>query len=513
MSERGGNHLMSINLDENLKRSASNFQESIAYIYRDKIVTYGELNQQVDQLAAGLSAQGIGKGDGVALILGNSPEFLIAYYGVLRLGAFVVPINPLFTQGEISYILDNSQAKVVIAHVSVEQKLSDVKKQLENLKLVIYTEAENQEWKWEHLMEPSINICGSTYIDGEDLAVILYTSGTTGKPKGAMLTHRNLASNADSISTLLELHENDRVVAVLPMFHVFCMTICLNAPIACGATVLIQPKFSPLDVVSTIRERKATVFAGVPTMYSFINHLPEATAEDFQSIRMCISGGASIPVELLHKFENKYTVCILEGYGLSETAPLVAINPLKGTRKPGSIGLNIPAVQSKVVDEFGKELPRGEVGELIVQGPNVMKGYLGMPEATAAAFKDGWFYTGDLATMDVEGYIYIVDRKKDMIIVGGYNVYPREVEEVLYQHPAVVEAAVIGFPDGEYGESVKAFVVVKDEQITMNDIIRFCQDKLVKYKLPKQVEFCKELPKNSTGKILRRELRELTEVR
>ncbi|USK35781.1 long-chain-fatty-acid--CoA ligase [Bacillus sp. F19] len=504
---------MSNNLDENLKRSASNFPESIAYIYRDKSVTYKELNMQVDSLAAGLSAQSIGKGDGVALILGNSPEFLIAYYGILRLGAFVVPINPLFTKDEINYILGNSQAKAVIAHVSAEPKLSEVKKQLENLKLVVYTEAENQEWTWEHLLGTSINVCENPYIDKEDLAVILYTSGTTGKPKGAMLSHRNLVSNSDSISKLLELHDNDRVVAVLPMFHVFCMTVCMNAPIACGATVLIQRKFSPSDVVSTIREKKATVFAGVPTMYSFIYQLPEATAEDFQSIRMCISGGASIPVEMLHKFENKYNVSILEGYGLSETAPLVAINPLKGTRKPGSIGLNIPAVKSKVVDENRKELPRGEVGELVVQGPNVMKGYLGMPEATTAALIDGWIYTGDLATMDEEGYIYIVDRKKDMIIVGGYNVYPREVEEVLYQHPAVVEAAVIGIPDGEYGESVKAFVVVRDEQITMNDIIRFCQEKLVKYKLPKQVEFFKELPKNSTGKILRRELRELTEVK
>lgn len=504
---------MGYNLNENLKRSASNFPESIAYIFRDKSATYQELNQKVDRLTAGLYVQGIRKGDGVALILGNSPEFLIAFYGILRLGAFVVPINPLYTQGEINYFLDNSQVKAVIAHVSVEPKLSEVKKQLENLKLVVYTEATDQESTWEHLMETSLKVYESPYIDEEDLAVILYTSGTTGKPKGAMLTHRNLGSNADSISKLLELEVNDRIVAVLPMFHVFCMTVCLNAPIACGATVLIQPKFSPQDVVSTIREKKATVFAGVPTMYSFINQLPEAIAEDCQSIRMCISGGASIPAELLHKFENKFNVSILEGYGLSETSPLVAINPLKGTRKPGSIGLNIPAVQSKVVDEFGKELPRGEVGELVVQGPNVMKGYLGMPEATSAAFNDGWFYTGDLATMDEEGYIYIVDRKKDIIIVGGYNVYPREVEEVLYQHPAVVEAAVIGIPDGEYGESVKAFVAVKDEQITMNDIIQFCQDKLVKYKLPKRVEFFKELPKNSTGKILRRELRELTEVK
>lgn len=504
---------MSYHLDENLKRSASSFPDSIAYIYRDKSVTYKELNQQVDRLAAGLSAQGIGKGDGVALLLGNSPEFLITYYGILRLGAFVVPMNPLYTKEEINYILDDSQAKAVIAHVSVEPKLAELKGQLEHLKLVIYTEAEDQEWTWEHLMETSNNVYINPFIDQEDLAVILYTSGTTGKPKGAMLSHLNLASNADAISELIELHDKDCVVAVLPMFHVFCMTICLNAPIACGATVLILPKFSPRDVISTIREKKATVFAGVPTMYNFILQLPESTAEDFLSIRVCISGGASIPVELLQKFENKYDVSIMEGYGLSETSPLVAINPLKGTRKPGSIGLDIPGVKSKVVNEDGKEVPRGEVGELVVQGPNVMNGYLGMPEATSAALIDGWLYTGDLATMDEEGYIYIVDRKKDMIIVGGYNVYPREVEEVLYQHPAVVEAAVIGVADGEYGENVKAYVVVNDEKVTMNDIIRFCEDRLVKYKLPRHVEFSKELPKNATGKILRKELRQLIEVK
>lgn len=504
---------MRYHLDEYLKRSASIFPDSNAYIYGDQSVTYKELNEQVDRFAAGLYAQGIGKGDGVALLLGNCPEFVIAYYGVLRLGAFAVPINPLFTPGEISYILDNSQVKAVIAHISVEPKLSGIEGQLENLKFVIYTEAKDQERIWENSLDTGKHAFESTSIDPEDLAVILYTSGTTGKPKGAMLSHRNLASNADSVSKWLEMHKEDRVVAVLPMFHVFCMTVCLNAPIACGAAVLIVPRFSPLDVVGIIREKKGTLFAGVPTMYNFIYQLPEATAEDFSSIRLCISGGASIPVEMLQKFENKFNVFILEGYGLSETAPVVSFNPLKGTRKPGSIGLNIPGVKSKVVNNLGKELPRGEVGELVVQGPNVMKGYLGMSEATSAVFNDGWFYTGDLARMDEEGYIYIVDRKKDLIIVGGYNVYPREVEEVLYQHPAIVEAAVIGVPDEEYGESVKAYVVVKDEQITTDHIIRFCQAKLVKYRIPRYVEFLQELPKNSTGKILRRELRQLTEVK
>lgn len=500
------------NLNENLRRSVSNFPDKYAYIYEGKSVTYKELNQQVDRLAAGLSAQGFGKGDRVALILDNSPEFVIAYYGILRLGACVVPINPMFTQGEISYILDNSQAKAVIANVSVESKLSELTEKSKSIKLVIYVDAKNQEWTWERLMETFTLSFESPFICQEDLAVILYTSGTTGKPKGAMLSHRNLASNAESISKLIEMHDEDRVIAVLPMFHVFCMTISLNAPIACGATVIILPRFSPLDVVSTIREKKGTLFVGVPTMYNFIYQLPEATAEDFLSVRLCISGGASIPIELLQKFQNKYNVSILEGYGLSETSPLVAINPLKGIRKPGSIGLDIPGVKTKVVDEDRKELSMGEVGELVVQGPNVMKGYLEMPEATAASLIDGWFYTGDLAKMDEEGYIYIVDRKKDIIIVGGYNVYPREVEEVLYQHPSIVETSVVGVPDEGYGEIVKAYIVVKDEQITKDDIIHFCQDKLVKYKLPRQVEFLKDLPKNSTGKILRRELRQLAEV-
>lgn len=504
---------MIYNLNENLRRSASKFPDKYAYIYGDSSVTYRELNQQVDRFAAGLSAQGIGKGDGVALLLGNSPEFVIAYYGILRLGAFAIPINPMFTKGEISYILDNSKAKAVIAHASVEFKLSELTEKSNNITCVIYVDASRQEWTWKRLMEISNLDFESPFTYQDDLAVILYTSGTTGKPKGAMLSHRNLASNAESIAKLMEMQEEDRVVAVLPMFHVFCMTVSLNGPIACGATVIIVPKFSPVDVVKTIRTKKGTMFVGVPTMYNFMYQLPEATADDFSSIRLCISGGASIPVELLQNFQAKFNVPILEGYGLSETSPLVAINPLKGTRKPGSIGVDIPGVKSKVVDVEGNELPRGVVGELAVQGPNVMRGYLNMPEATAAALIDGWFYTGDLAEMDEEGYIYIVDRKKDIVIVGGYNVYPREVEEVLYQHPSIIEASVVGVPDDGYGEIVKAYVVVKDEQTAIEDILHFCQDKLVKYKMPRQVEFLKELPKNSTGKILRRELRQLTEVK
>ncbi|WP_144552466.1 long-chain-fatty-acid--CoA ligase [Bacillus sp. X1(2014)] len=498
---------MALNLNENLKKSAARFPNRTAYTFLNQSKTYAELDKLVDCASISLHDAGIRKGDRVALILGNCPEFVIAYFGILRAGAVVVPINPVYTSAEIAYILSNSQAMAVIAHSSLEPAITSVKKKLEHLKMVIYTDSIGSEWPWERLVQESKEVFESPSIAEGDLAVILYTSGTTGKPKGAMLSHRNLASNAAAMSQLAEFTEEDRIIAVLPMFHVFSIATCINIPIASGAAIVIVPKFSPTDVINTIRSEKATIFAGVPTMFSFLLQVPGAMAEDFSSIRACFSGGASIPVELLHRFEKKYKVHVLEGYGLSETAPVTAFNPLRGTRKPGSVGIDIPEVKNKVVDPNGVEVSRGEIGELIVKGPNVMMGYLGMQEATSSVLKDGWFYTGDLARMDEEGYIYIVDRKKDMILVGGYNVYPREVEEVLYQHPAIVETAVIGIPDKEYGEIVKAFVVTNDEGITMNDILYFCQDKLAKYKLPRQVEFMQELPKNSTGKILRRALR------
>jgi len=342
----------------------------------------------------------------------------------------------------------------------------------------------------------------------DDVAVILYTSGTTGKPKGAMLTHKNVYSNAQDTANYLKINGEDRVIATLPMFHVFCLTVALNAPLMNGGTVLIVPKFSPAKIFQLAREEKATIFAGVPTMYNFLYQYEEGKAEDLQTLRLCISGGASIPVALLKNFEQKFKVIISEGYGLSEASPVTCFNPLDRPRKPGSIGTSIMNVENKVVNEFGEEVPVGEVGELIVRGPNVMKGYYNMPEETAHTIRDGWLYTGDLAKMDEEGYFYIVDRKKDMIIVGGYNVYPREVEEVLYSHPDVVEAAVIGVPDPNFGEAVKCFVVSRNPNLTEEQLIEYCREHLAKYKVPSSIEFLEELPKNTTGKILRRALKE-----
>lgn len=500
---------MSWNVSVNLKRIASDFPERNVYRFLNKSTNYGQLNQLVDRFASALSMQGIGKGDAVALLLGNSPHFVIAYYGILRAGAAVVPINPIFSPREIKYVLSNSRAKATIAIPQLQPVLTAMKQQLDHLQLVIYTEQVDGEPNFEDLIQGGFPNFEGPEINQDDLAVILYTSGTTGIPKGAMLTHLNIGSNAEACIELFELTHKDRIITVLPIFHVFCMTVCMNATIACGATMLLLPKFSPTGVVNTIREEKATIFVGVPTMYNFMLQIPNGSSEDFQTIRSCVSGGAAMPVALLDKFEQRYQVRIMEGYGLSEASPVTAFNPIRGIRKPGSIGMDIPYVTNKVVDPYGREVPCGEVGELIVKGPNVMKGYLGMPEETQIALRDGWLYTGDMARMDEDGYLYIVDRKKEMILVGGFNVYPREVEEVIYEHPAIVEVAVIGVPNEEYGETVKAFVVSKEPSLTEDDIIQFCKGKIAKYKIPRSVVFVKELPKNTTGKILKRALEKI----
>ncbi|MDE5415065.1 long-chain-fatty-acid--CoA ligase [Alkalihalobacterium chitinilyticum] len=497
-----------MNLYSNLTNALNLNPDKEAYIFLNESTTYRELHQKVNQFAHSLSQQGIEKGDTVALLLGNTPEFVVAYYGTICAGATVVPVNPTFTAREIEYILTNSKAKGVIADASLHTPLTEVRQKVSSVDFVVYTKPVESELAFESFIDNDVQNFNGPVVEENDVAVILYTSGTTGAPKGVMLTHKNLQSNAEAVKDLFEMTAEDRVVTVLPIFHVFCMTVCFNAPILSGSTMILLPKFSPQEVVETFVKEQATVFAGVPTMFNFLLQIP-TTKEQFSSLRICISGGSSLPVAVLNKFQEHSGIQIQEGYGLSEAAPVTAFNPLRGVCKPGSIGVNIPYVENKVVDPEGEEVPRGEVGELIVKGPNVMKGYLGMPEETARSIKDGWLYTGDMATMDEEGYIYIVDRKKDMIIVGGYNVYPREIEEVLYDHADIVEVAVIGVPDESYGESVKAFVVSKNETLTESDLKNYLADKLVKYKRPQYIEFLSELPKNTTGKILRKNLRNL----
>ncbi len=512
-----------MDLSSQLHETAKRLPEKPAYHFMDQWSTYAELDGAITKFASGLESLGVKKGDHVGLILGNSPFFVIGMYGALRLGATVIPINPIYTPDEIGYILNNGDVKAIIALdllVPLAEKMHNMLPKVEH-----YIICETPQGKESNLDITQLSVypklkkftdvvaTGELSYQGPDLqedetAVILYTSGTTGKPKGAMLTHKNLYSNASDVGSYLRMNEEDRVITTLPMFHVFCMTVALNAPLLCGATILIDPKFSPKEIFRLGKEYRPTVFAGVPTMYNFLFQYPEGDPQDLQSLRLCISGGAAMPVALLKNFEKKFNVRISEGYGLSEASPVTCFNPLDRPRKPGSIGQSIVNVENKVVNELGEEVPVGTAGELIVRGPNVMKGYYKMPEETQAAIRDGWLYTGDIATMDEEGYFYIVDRKKDIVLVGGYNVYPREIEEVLYQHPDIVEAAVLGVPDPNLGEVVKSYVVSKNPDLTETDVLNYCSEHLAKYKIPSSVDFLEELPKNTTGKILRRALKE-----
>lgn len=513
-----------MNVTQRLRKTAQRIPTKPAYYFAGESKSYAELDGAVTKFASGLQKLGIQKGDHVGLLLGNSPYFLISLYGALRAGATVVPMNPLYTPTEIVYMLENGDVKAVIALDLLMPLLEKVHSSLPKVESFILCETPKQEGAPElHVEELSIysklqaftNVLASgdlsfeaPDVQDEDTSVILFTSGTTGKPKGAMLTHKNLYSNANDTSNYLRLNEEDRMITALPMFHVFCLTVALNAPLLNGATLIIVPKFSPKEIFDIGKSLQPTVFAGVPTMYNFLYQYPDGDPEDLKTLRLCVSGGASMPVALLQNFEKKFKVFISEGYGLSEASPVTTFNPLDRPRKPGSIGTSILNVDNKVVDASGNEVPVGEIGELIVRGPNVMKGYYKLPEDTAVTLKDGWLYTGDLARMDEEGYFYIVDRKKDMIVVGGYNVYPREVEEVLYTHPDIVEAAVVGIPDPDHGEAVKSFLVTRNPELTTEEILQHCTQHLAKYKLPMVVEFLEELPKNATGKILKRALKD-----
>ncbi|WP_064092171.1 fatty acid--CoA ligase family protein [Rossellomorea aquimaris] len=513
-----------MNISTRLEQIAQQKADKTAYHFLNTSSTYGELNAAVSKFASGLEQLGLKKGDHIALVLGNSPHFVIGLYGALRLGLKVIPVNPIYTPDEIGYIIKNGDVKAIVTLDLLVPLVEKMQPLLSTVDHFIICESGDERAKGIDLEKLSmaypkmksftgvlekgdISFKGPE-VDEEEVAIILYTSGTTGKPKGAMLTHKNVYSNATDVGSYLKMNEEDRVITALPMFHVFCLTVVLNAPLMTGATLLIVPRFSPKEIFELSKHYQPTVFAGVPTMYNFLFQYPEGNPEDLSTLRLCISGGASLPVALLKNFEQKFNVMISEGYGLSEASPVTCFNPLDRPRKPGSIGTSIMNVENKVVDELGDEVAVGEVGELIVRGPNVMKGYYKMEEETSATIRDGWLYTGDLARVDEDGYFYIVDRKKELIIVGGYNVYPREVEEVLYNHPQVVEAAVIGVPHPEMGEAVSCYVVKNDSTLTEGELMSYCKEHLAKYKLPASIEFLDELPKNTTGKILRRALKE-----
>jgi long-chain acyl-CoA synthetase len=491
------------NLAVNLTATAHSHPERPALTLAGSSLSYGQLDKLTAQMAAMLHAWGLRSGDPVGVMLPNVPEFAIAYYGVLRAGGVVVPMNVLLKQREVAFYLGDPGAKLLIAWHECAQPARAGAEQA-GVDCVILEPGGCQSLL--RAVAPEASVAEKA---DHDTAAILYTSGTTGTPKGAQLTHANLDNNAEvTLRTLLELGPQDVVLGALPLFHAFGQTCALNAAIAAGATLALVPRFSPEYVLETIEREHVTVFEGVPTMYvALINH-PPRERRDTSSLRCCVSGGAALPVEVLRGFEQAFGCVVLEGYGLSETSPVACFNHPHRERTPGSIGTPIEGVEMRIVDDQHRELASGEVGEIAIRGHNVMKGYLNRAEETAEAIDaEGWFYSGDIASIDAEGRYFIVDRKKELIIRAGYNVYPREIEEVLYEHPAIREAAVIGIPDRALGEEVGAAVTLKPGVAASAAQVReFVKANVAAYKYPRRVWFVDELPKTSTGKIIKREI-------
>jgi long-chain acyl-CoA synthetase len=465
----------------------------------EQVMSYGQLDELSARVAGWLHHQGVEKGDRIAIMLPNVSAFPVVYYGVLRAGAAVVPMNPLLKAREVEHYLRDSAAKLIFAwHGSADEAAQGAAAAHASFAMVSDV-ALDEVATWPMAGEVAER-------SDDDNAVILYTSGTTGTPKGAQLTHANLRANADATArTLLRLTPDDVIMGCLPLFHSFGQTCGLNAAVLAGASITLVPRFAAATALKVIERDRATVFEGVPTMYVAMVQEGRATA-DTSSLRLCISGGAALPVEVLTAFLHEFGAHILEGYGLSETSPVASFNQI-GKVKPGSIGLPIEGVEMRVVDAAGADVPRGEVGEIAIRGHNVMLGYWNRPEATVEAIKGGWFHTGDVGRIDDDGFFFIVDRKKDMVIRGGFNVYPREIEEVLYEHPAVLEAAVIGIPHAVLGEEVGAAVALKPSAHTTVDELReFVKQRVAAYKYPRQVWLVDALPKGPTGKVLKRDI-------
>lgn len=505
-----------LNLASVLEQSTVRNPGKVAVILDDFKLTYAELNGAANKVANALRAMGVQPGDKVAIMLPNTPHFPICYYGILKAGCTVVPLNVLFKRNEVQYHLEDSDAVALFVWEGFASEAVTGFRQAETCHTLVIVQPPGSTEAlpegavaFNTLLAENAPTFDTVQTMPDDTAVILYTSGTTGRPKGAELTHCNMFFNTMTCNEkLMGLHEDDVGLAVLPLFHSFGQTCVMNNCLYAGATITMLPRFEPVKAMQIIERDKVTYFAGVPTMYFYLLNHPESGNYDLSGLRICCSGGASMPVEVMHAFNKKNSVTILEGYGLSETSPVASFNRPDQPVKAGSIGMPIWGVQMRCVDGEGNEVPQGELGEIVIRGHNVMKGYYKRPEATAESIRKGWFHSGDLGRMDEEGYFYIVDRVKDMIIRGGFNVYPREVEELLYAHPAIAEAAVIGIPDLAHGEEIKAVVACKPGQsVSEQEVIDYCKEHLAAYKYPRSVEIRESLPKTATGKILKRELK------
>ena len=504
---------VTLNFATVLKEAAQQQPDKVAALFEGGRLTYSELDVLSDRFAAGLRREGFGPGEPVALQLPNLPHFLIAYFGMLKNGSVVVPLNVLLKAREVEYHLSDSGARALItwSGFADEAAKGAAGAGLDRI-FVVDTEGVGQSpvgRRFEELMSEPDQPPPFEQTDPGDTAVIVYTSGTTGKPKGAELTHFQLFMNADTPGRLFGIEPDDVVLVVLPLFHVFGLSSQLNVCARFAATMSLLPRFDPVKVLEVIQRDRVTVFEGVPTMYVSLLNYPAVDQYDLSSLRVGISGGAAMAAEVLDEFERKFGIVILEGYGLSETASTTTFNVSVEDRKIYSVGKPIWGVEVQIWDDHSRQLPPGQenVGELVIRGVNTMRRYHNNPSATAEAFEGGWFHTGDLGYVDEDGFFFIVDRKKDLIIRGGYNVYPREVEEVFYTHPAVSEAAVIGIPNSLLGQEVKAYVELKPGMTASEDeLIAYAKERLAAYKYPRSVEFRSQLPKGATGKIVKNSL-------
>jgi long-chain acyl-CoA synthetase len=494
---------MGENLATILTETAAQHGDRTAFKLDDVELSYAVLDQSSARIATLLEAKGLQPGGRVGLMLPNVPYFPAIYYAILRAGGVVVPMNVLLKQREVAFFLRDSGAELLLAWHGFAEGAEQGSDEA-GAECILVRPGDFEKMVLEH--EPDGDVAGSA---ADDTAVILYTSGTTGTPKGAELTHSNLRMNCTvAARTLGNFGPEDVLLGALPLFHSFGQTCTMNGAVLSGACVTMLPRFDPEKALKIIERDRVTVFQGVPTMYNAMLHAEAADAVDTSSLRVCNSDGAAIPVELIRGFEEKFDCAILEGYGLSETSPVASFNHPDRERKPGSIGTPIEGVEMQVWDDQAKEVAQGEVGEIVIRGHNIMKGYWNRPDATEDALtKDGWFHTGDMARVDEDGYFFIVDRKKDLIIRGGYNVYPREIEEVLYEHPAVQEAAVVAVPDDALGEEVGAAVVLcKGESLDAGELRTWIREQVAAYKYPRKIWFVDELPKGPTGKILKRDI-------
>ncbi|MFQ6128576.1 MAG: long-chain fatty acid--CoA ligase [Thermoplasmata archaeon] len=525
-----------------LESSAKKFPNNTAILFYGKKTSYAELLHQAKSFSVGLQSLGVKKGDRVSLFLPNVPQFVISFFGALMAGAVLVQTNPLYTARELEKQLNDSESETIVAVDFLYPRVEEIRRKtpLRNVAIVdikdalpfplsaLYSLRKRRDGHhikipqrpWAHLFKDLLRTdakkAKSVSINPkEDIAILQYTGGTTGTPKGAMLTHYNLVANTlQTDSWLPDRQEGKEIfLCAIPLFHVYGLTTAVLCPVSMAATMIVHPDPREISaLVKLINKHRPTVFPGVPALYIAINNHPLIKKMDITSIRACISGSAPLPLDVRRRFEKLTGGKLVEGYGLTEASPVTHCNPLYGKVKE-CIGIPLPDTDSRIVDlEEGKrEMGVDEAGELVIRGPQVMKGYWRNPEETAETVRDGWLYTGDIAYMDKDGYFHIVDRKKDMILVSGYNVYPREVEDVLYEHSAVKEAAVVGIPHNRSGEVVKAFLALKEgKKATQEEIQEHCRESLAPYKVPKMVEFRKELPKSAVGKILRRELKEKT---